>query len=136
MGFVACILASRDEVLADFQQYYGIALPLEEEDEPPDFERMAVLWNQLPAESRTARTQAPELEWDAGEYLLWQIEYRLRELVWAMSDRKKRGARPQPLSTPQKMTEARKKQRNALASKDELDRKLAKIGMGGMTNGN
>ncbi len=117
----------RDEVIADFQQFYGLALPLH--SPPDDLERAAILWSQLPAESRSVRSEAPTLEWTSGEYLLWQIEYQLRTLMWSLGDKKKRGARPQPLTTPAKMAEAKRKQESALKLRDELDERLREIGM-------
>ena len=94
-----------------------------------DLGRMALLWQQLPADSRTARAQAPSLEWDAGEYLLWQIEYQLRLLAWSLGyDKRHPTPKPQPMQTPGQLAKARSRRDNALAARDEIDRIL---GMGG-----
>lgn len=113
--------------MADFQQYYGVPLPLE--GDVPDLPRMALLWEQLPADSRTARRQAPALEWDVGEYLLWNIEFELRQLMWSLTyDKRHPRPQPRPLLTPGQRAEAFRRRDAALAAKDEIDRIL---GMGG-----
>ncbi len=94
---------------------------------------MALLWDMLPAESRTARRQRPELEWSPAAYMLWRIEHQLRLMAWGMSDRKSRPQRePQPLKTPGQLAEARAKARSALASRAEID---AILGIGGEDGG-
>lgn len=105
---------------ADFQQYYGIALPLE--DGVPDLARMAVLWEQLPAGSRTARAQSPTLQWGTAEYLLWQIEYQVRALGWALSyDKKHPTPKPKPIQTPAQLADAHRRQESALALKERME---------------
>lgn len=95
----------------------------------PDPERMALLWHQLPAGSRTARAQAPELEWGTSEYLLWKIEYQLRLFVWGLGyDKRHPTPEPRPIATPGQMAEARRRRDEALAAREEIDRIL---GMGG-----
>lgn len=89
---------------------------------------MALLWDMLPEQSRTARRQRPELSWTATDYLLWRVEYQLRALTWGMGDPKKRGNRaPQPLKTPGQIAEARARGDRALAARAEIDEIL---GMG------
>lgn len=125
-GFVSCLEDRRDEVIADFQQYYGISLPLE--GEVPDVERMALLWHQLPAQSRTARAQEPELEWGVAEYLLWRIEFNQRCLIWSLTnDPKKPVPEPEPLMNPVKLAEAHANRDEAMEARDEIDEIL---GMG------
>ena len=94
----------------------------------PELRRMALLWQQLPAESRTARMQAPSLEWETGEYLLWQIEFQLRNLIWSLTYDKKH---PRPKQTPAQRAEAHRKRDAALASKEEIDRALGMEGENG-----
>lgn len=107
-------------MVADFQQYYGIALPIE--GDVTDLDRMAALWLQLPAGSRTARMQAPSLEWETGDYLLWQIEYQLRCLIWSLTyDKRHPRAKPQPMQTPSQRAEAHRRRDAALAAKNEID---------------
>lgn len=113
--------------MADFQQFYGLALPLS--GGPDDLPRMAMLWENLPDGSRCARRVAPELRWDAATYMLWRIEAQLRSLAWGLSDRRHRTAEPpQPLKTPGQLAELERHRANALASRAEID---AILGLGG-----
>ncbi len=110
--------------MADFQQFYGIAISLDDLPEI-DFVRLSILWSQLPAESRTARRQNPELVWSATEYLLRNIEFHLRGLVWSMSkDAKNRINEPKPIKTPAEIARNRQHKDAALANKQEIDRIL------------
>lgn len=87
--------------------------------------RCSVLWAQLPAESRTARTTSAALQWGTTDYLLWQIEYSVRCLTWSLSyDKKHPTPKPEPIKTPAQMVEAREKQKHALELKDEMAREL------------
>ena len=110
--------------MADFQQFYGIAISLDDLPEI-DFVRLSTLWSQLPAESRTARRQNPELVWSATEYLLRNIEFHLRGLVWSMSkDAKSRINEPKPIKTPAEIARNKQHKDAALANKQEIDRIL------------
>lgn len=110
--------------MADFQQFYGIAISLDDLPEI-DFVRLSILWSQLPAESRTARRQNPELVWSATEYLLRNIELHLRGLVWSMSkDAKNRINEPKPIKTPAEIARNKQHKDAALANKQEIDRIL------------
>lgn len=110
--------------MADFQQFYGIAISLDDLPEI-DFVRLSILWSQLPAESRTARRQNPELVWSATEYLLRNIEFHLRGLVWGMSkDAKNRINEPKPIKTPAEIARNKQHKDAALANKQEIDRIL------------
>lgn len=110
--------------MADFQQFYGIAISLDDLAEI-DFVRLSILWSQLPAESRTARRQNPELVWSATEYLLRNIEFHLRGLVWSMSkDAKNRINEPKPIKTPAEIARNKQHKDAALANKQEIDRIL------------
>lgn len=98
----------------------------------PDLRRMALLWAQLPAESRTARMQAPTLEWQTGDYLLWQIEFQLRYLIWALTyDKKHPTPKPRAIQTPGQLADAKRKRDHALAAKDQIDKLLGLEGMNG-----
>lgn len=93
---------------------------------------MALLWVQLPADSRTARMQAPSLEWETGDYLLWQIEFQLRNLIYALTyDKKHPRPKPQPLQTPAKRAEAHRKKDAAIAAKEEITKALGLEGIDG-----
>ena len=61
----------------------------------------AVLMEQLPAESRTARAQNPEAAGGTPAYLLWRIEHTLRVIAWQSTEDGAKGRRPpKPLPTP------------------------------------
>lgn len=110
--------------MADFQQFYGIAIPL---DDLPEFDllRYSILYGQLPAESRTARRQNPDLVWGATEYLLRRIEFNLRSLIWGMSnDAKRKVNEPKPIKTPAEIARNKQHKDAALANKREIDRIL------------
>ena len=93
---------------------------------------MALLWQHLPAESRCARRQQPELAWDDATHMLWRIEHQLRCLSWGMSDKKKRSPRPpEPIQTPGQVAERRRHVRSALANKQEIDKILGTEGDNG-----
>ena len=95
--------------------------------------RMALLWRHLPAGSRCARRQNPELEWGTEAYILRQIEFTLRNLTWALNyDKKHPTPKPEPLPTPGTMAEANRRRRHALAAKEEITRAL---GLEGMVDG-
>ncbi len=114
----------RSELVADFRQFYGIDLPLDDEgiDAAEDAVRWAVLWEQLPQESRTVRLAAPDLAWGDAERLLHMMEYHLRVLVWQRSkDGAKSRNRPKPLQTPAERRRNRNAADAALAHKAEID---------------
>lgn len=61
--------------------------------------------------------------------MLWRIEHQLRSLAWGLSDKKHRSPQePQPLKTPGQLADLKRHQRNALASRAEIDEIL---GLGG-----
>lgn len=97
-----------DELVADFQQHYGIRL--RDVDALPDSERawVALLAAQLPRGSRVASAMDERAEWSDETYLLRAIEYEMRLLLWGMSDPKRRGEKPQPIMS---LAEQREKER-------------------------
>ena len=86
IGFASDLENRRGEAIADFQQFYGIALPLD--GAPEDLDRMALLWQHLPDNSRLAKAQYPQLRWSTTDYMLWRIEHQLRCIAWGMADKK------------------------------------------------
>lgn len=64
LWFVLELEGHRAEVVADFRQYYGIDLPLE--GGPDDLRRAALLWEQLPKESRRA-PHVPGAQMERGD---------------------------------------------------------------------
>lgn len=108
-------------MVADFRQFYGIDLPVEEPDEWPGLARHALLWSALPRESRCARRLATDCEWGPAEHLLRQVEYDLRVLCWQNTEDGHRGRnRPQPLQTPSERAGNRRRADAALARRDEI----------------
>ena len=79
-----------DELIADFRHEYGVGLY-----EVSPFEAMALI-RQLPANSRTALKQSPDLKWPPIEQYVASIEYSWRQWLWANSSPKKRGPEPKP----------------------------------------
>lgn len=89
----------------------------------PDGEayRLGELWANLPRASRTVRRLDPDAEWDATQWLLWQVEFDMRAFHWASTyDRKHPTPKPKPLRTPGQAARARQRRDNALAAKDEI----------------
>lgn len=116
-----------DEIVADFAQYYGLIVSAKDiEDE---FETMACLWSQLPAQSRCVVKYNPEAEWDDTIYILNSMEFALRNIVWLLSkDGRKNRNKPKPRITPGEHAKREKARDNALEHKTEIDRIL---GIGG-----
>lgn len=94
-----------DELIADFQQYYGVNLfaygaDLREGRTTQVISWLAVLAAQLPNDSRTAIAQHPESAWSTSDYLLRQIDYVLRMTTWALAGGDKCGPKPEPVYSP------------------------------------
>lgn len=105
-------------MVADFRQFYGIDLPIEDDAEFEDLPRAALLWGALPRESRTARRLDPDLIWSDGEYLLRSIEHAAQVLVWQRTKDGQKGRRqPKPLQSPGERAKARERADRALANK-------------------
>lgn len=111
--------------MADFQQFYGLELPLH--SDPPDIERFAVLWGQLPATSRCARAEDPDRGWTEGEHMLRSIEYSLRVLVWSKTKYAQDGTNePRPLPSP---GEALRRHKAAERSRERAASVAAQLGL-------
>ena len=65
----------------------------------PDITWLATLTAQLPQSSRVARAANPENEWKTADYLLRQIEFSVRLLIWALGGGKD-GDKPSPIMSP------------------------------------
>lgn len=112
-----CYVNHPDELLADFQQYYGIdlwALGLDGNDTTRETKRAAILAAQLPEDSRTIRAIAGTT-WSTSDYLLRNIEHAARIILWRDSDPKKRGEFPAPIPAP---NETRKAETDAERAKN------------------
>ena len=106
-------------MLADFQQFYGVALPIDE-DYLEEMPRFAILWQQLPTSSRLAKVHSKELEWSNEEYFLWLIEYNLRVLIWSLTGGKG-SKQPKPLETPGERERNRQMALNTLANRQKIN---------------
>lgn len=116
-----CYIRHPDELLADFQQYYGVdlwALDLDGGYTTREIRRAAILAAQLPEESRIVRAIAGTT-WGTSDYLLRNIEHATRIMLWRDSDPKKRGEFPEPIPAP---NETRKAESDA-----ERAKKLARL---------
>lgn len=102
LAFLALALARHhDELLADFQQTYGMDVwdDLEEmaaSDDPPL--RLAALAYQLPAASRTRAALNPAASHSTEATLLRQIELNQRYWAWAHTkDAERQENEPEPM---------------------------------------
>lgn len=116
-------------MVGDFQRFYGVALPVEDDADIADLARMALLWAALPDESRCVRRLVPEARWTSTDYLLRSVEHAARVLVW---QRTKDGARglnePRPVQTPAERARNVERRDEALAAREEIDRILGMTG--------
>lgn len=97
MALGAVLRQYPNELRADFQRFYG--LNLSDMGKTYSFMHAAVLAEQLPVESNLSHAIAPETLWSETDYLLHQIEFDLRTLIWAECGGQRQN-KPKPLSTP------------------------------------
>lgn len=74
---------------------------------------------QLPHDSRIARAEHPELQWQTSDYLLRQIEFQLRALMWALGSGK--GEKPKPLPSPDEIEEGKTQESKAKEQRKAVD---------------
>ena len=102
------MLSHRDELTADFRQYYG--LDLADMGSAYSVAHAAILATQLPEGARSLGIVDPALSWSTERYLLASIEYSLRALLWTKTkDAEKGRNRPQMVPTPSQREALRKK---------------------------
>lgn len=93
-----------DELLADFQETYGLnvwALGVLGDETTANVLRAAALAAQLPHESRTFRVMEPSAQNGTVVRLLRQIELNQRSWAWAHTkDAKNNLNEPQPITLP------------------------------------
>lgn len=124
-------LANRADVVADFQRFYGISLPVDEGAEIPDLARMALLWQALPDDARCVRRAVPAALWTSTDYLLRAIEHAVRVLVWQRTEDGAKGRNaPEPIKSPAERARAEARRDEALAAREEIDRILGIDGAG------
>lgn len=61
---------------------------------------LATLAAQLPDDSRVAKKANPENAWSVSDYLLRQVEYSVRLLMWGLAGGDKSGPEPEPIHSP------------------------------------
>lgn len=106
------------------RQYYGLDVPLAPDDSA-DLARLSVLWTGLPRESRCSRRATPANEWSTTDYLLRDIEYWLHWIQWSKTkDAKHKRNEPEPIETPEELSEAQRKADRAMANKSLIARQL------------
>lgn len=86
----------RDELEADFRQFYG--LDLNDLGRSFSLRHAAVLAAQLPVEARVTRNIEPNLSWSPETWLLRRIEHLFS--LYLYSQNKNRGQKPKPVDTP------------------------------------
>ena len=97
-----------DRLRADFQQYY--ALNIDGMGDAYTLSHAAVLAAQLPADSRCAKAEHPELLWSQGDYFLAEIAYGVAILAWQRSKDGAKGINhPTPIETPAQRAEIARK---------------------------
>ena len=108
-------------------------MPLEDIDELSeieDYERLSVLFAQLPRDSRYIKKKYPSEEWSTAEYLLWSIEYSFRSLNYGMISKKDRAGipEPKPLQTPREYALNVEHKINAEQNRSEINKILGMEG--------
>lgn len=109
-------------MVGDFQRFYGVALPVEDDADIADLARMALLWAALPDSSRCVRRLVPEARWTSTDYLLRSIEYHARVLAWQRTKDGLKGVNePRPVQTPAERARNAERRDEALAARAEID---------------
>lgn len=102
------MLSRREELTADFRQYYG--LNLADMGNAYSVAHAAILAAQLPEGARSLGVIDPVLSWTTDRYLLASIEYSLRALLWTKTkDAEKGRNKPKMVPTPSQRERLRKK---------------------------
>lgn len=112
--------SNRDELEADFRQYYG--LNLESINTDYSLRHAAVLAAQLPRESRSLTKTCPDLVWSDEMYMLSKIEHLCRVMLWTKTkDAEHKRNFPEPNDTPAKVRAMRDRLENTdIKEIDEL----------------
>lgn len=115
------MVVCRDELTADFQQYYN--LDLNQIGKTFSVMHAAVLATQLPTNSRTFAKEWPEMTWSEDTYLLSRLEHLMRIQIWSQSKDAQKGRNfPEPLDTPGKTKRMQERLENT--NIHELDKAL------------
>lgn len=112
----------KDELIADFQQYYGLNIfdfvdDLNGDETTDSINRLSILCGQLPRDSRLMTAISPALAWSDETYMLARVDYMLRVIAWMFSEDGSKGInQPQPIATPAEIANA-----TAIAERTEDD---------------
>lgn len=112
------------ELRADLQRVYGIDLDHAMAGEHTA-DHIAMLVSQLPPESRVREEVDPDAAWTLTDVLLATVCNQLAAWMYAMSDKRKRGNRPQPIGPSWMRKRERRLESRALPI-DELMQILSK----------
>lgn len=104
---------------ADFREFYSLSF-----DKSYEASRVetADLVAELPRKSRVMAELDPRTYWSEADYLLASLNNSFNFFAWAMAG-KKRGKKPALIEPPKKQE---RKNKNVVASTDNLDRILSK----------
>ena len=111
-----------DELRADLQQYYGIDLDHAIAGEHTA-DHVAALVRCLPSDARVMTREDPDAMWTLETVLLASLLNAFTSFMWGMSDKTKRGKRPDPVG-PSYIAIKRKLPAMVMTI-DELERQLA-----------
>lgn len=114
-----------DELLADFQQYYGIDLwPVCQGYDPRNPDRTAALAWQLPSDGRVWKAVSPTGAYGPDVMLLRQLELDVRSFQWSFTeDAKDKSTAPEPITLPGEEEEYRR----AEAEADSMAKEVAQL---------
>lgn len=86
------------ELVADFQQYYGLDYTAMDVDaEGHVLLRASILAAQLPRDGRVRRKFSPLASVSLTDQLIRQLELDVRQLIYGFSDKASRGEPPEPI---------------------------------------
>ena len=126
MFLAQALVEHRCELVADFQQVYGLnllALALDTDEYTPDVERASILAAQLPPDSRVKRAISPLGAVTPADGILRNLEYDVRMLMWSMASKETRGEEPEPWWFDGELEAAeRRRRREAMRSSTIADK--------------
>lgn len=96
LTLVQLLSTSRDELEADFQQFYG--LDIGDMGHGYSVAHAAVLASQLPRQARCLRKLNPDFIWSDETTVLTSLHFLLRCVIYQLSGC--RGEKPAPIRTP------------------------------------
>lgn len=113
------------ELRADLQEHYGIDLDhaMAGAHSP---HHIAELCAHLPQQSRLMAIHDPDARWSLTDALLATIANALHNLMWGMSDKKKRGRRPKAIGPSWMQSEDTKSLPTRVVTIDQLMEELSK----------